>query len=142
MNYVERRFSEYECSEWNIGVKSLKTNTDRICNWGGLEITMLKRSKLKHKLDHGEHVIGVLTDRYDRGMDIPGFDGNSRPKYEDPLIIFYRIWGNSTASEKNKGRKDLWENVKSHVFDPMGIAIYLPRSSREPNNFIGQEFDD
>ena len=75
-------------------------------------------------------------------MDIPGFDGNSRPKYEDPLIIFYRIWGNSTASEKNKGRKDLWENVKSHVFDPMGIAIYLPRSSREPNNFIGQEFDD
>jgi len=141
IQYINRRVGEGEYQDWNIGIKSLKTTRTEEIEWGGLRIKMIERSKKRQHLIHGVHHIGVLTDRYDRVMDL-GPNYEQRPPDSPPLLMLYRIWGGSQFRGEGNGRVALYKGVEAEQLDPVGIAIYTPESILEPHNFIGQIFFD
>ncbi len=139
--YIFRRLSfQYpELTEWSVVVAG---NSNPVASgdpipFGGLEINRIQRSR-KHT-ERGFN-IGVLTDPDHLRIDLRP-DEVRNP--QNPLLLLYLIWKDSRAARQIESpqfdqRIDLYRFIESEKIDVLGIAIVLPRSSYEPNNYIGQ----
>ena len=144
--YIFRRLNDQnpELQNWSIALVSNAgpTAEDDPVIYGGLPINRIQRSR-KHT-ERGYN-IGVLTDKGHLLVDLRNgatspYDGRSP---QNPLLLFYLIWKNSTArSPREKPlydqRINLYRFVDSERIDVLGLAVVLPKSEYEPNNYIGQ----
>lgn len=137
LEYIKRRVADGELRKWRIGVvtNTVDSTKPNHVTFGGLPVNMIQRSRKKE--DSGYN-IGVLTEANHLVADLPPkardqYDGRSS---DEPLLLLYRIWKESAA--KKPGRLDLYHGLTSEKVDLLGLAVVLPYSAKEPDNYIGQ----
>ena len=146
LEYISRRMSDThpELTQWSVAVAgNLRPQYpgDPVL-YGGLRINRPGRSR---KYTEKGYNIGVLTESADLKIDlVPNaadpYDGRSP---QNPLLLLYLI-----AKESKSGtfrpdpsvneRIDLFQGIETKKKDVLGIAIVLPASPSEPNDYIGQ----
>lgn len=140
LQYIDRRLSHRspELTEWSfavVGNVNPNAENDPI-NYGGLEINRISRSR---KYTERGYNIGVLTE-----PDHLIIDGEESETRTHPLLLLYLIWKDSQARRAQNPnpqfgeRIDLFRFIETEKVDVLGIAIALPKSSIEGNNYIGQ----
>lgn len=144
LSYIFRRLNDSnpELSKWSFAVvgNSSPTKQNPTVNYGGLSINRIQRSR-KHT-SRGFN-IGVLTEPDHLTIDLDeGISKNSRSS-QNPLLLLYLISKDSEAKIYQKNprydqRIDLFRNIKSEKVDILGLALELPQSKFEPNNYLGQ----
>lgn len=147
LQYIFRRLDNPnpELQEWSIAVVGNAQPNPEIpaFNFGGLNINRIQRSR--KYTDHGFD-IGVLTEPAHLKIDLSPnasspFDGRTA---QNPLLILYPIWHGSKAAKFIENpllgqRIDLYRNINTEKIDALGVAIILPKSEYEPNNYVGQQ---
>ncbi|WP_341842314.1 Z1 domain-containing protein [Chitinophaga caseinilytica] len=141
LEYISRRQSgglhPPELGKWNIGIVSnVKPVEGLEPVWlGGVEVNMMQRSRV---VTNKGYNIGVMTSPNNLRIS---YDENG--KRAIPTLLIYLIWKGSkavarTLKEQKKVRVDLYHGVKEEPIDLLGVAIILPESRYEPNDYIGQ----
>lgn len=141
LSYIQRRLTDQnsELNEWSV---ALVGNIHPVASgdpltYGGIEINRIQRSR-KHT-ERGFNV-GVLTNPSDLRIDLYIDEVRS---VQNPLLLLYLVWSGSEArtfldSPKWDERIDLYRFINTEHLDVLGVAIALPESNFEPNNYIGQ----
>jgi hypothetical protein len=149
--YIFRRLNDQnpELQEWSVAIAGNinPVATDDPIHYGGLPVNRIQRGR--KSTDRG-YKIGVLTEPDHLSIDLPpesqiqNPNNNKIPYYirarssQNPLLLLYLIWKDSRTSSKSGQRLDLYDHVNSERIDVLGLAIILPKSTYEPNNYIGQ----
>lgn len=144
LSYIFRRLNDSELTDWSIAVvgNANPTAENVPINFGELQINRIQRSR-KHT-ERGYN-IGVLTEPQHLRIDLQEnatspYDGRTP---QNPLLLLYPIWKDSRASRfiehpNYDQRIDLYRYIETERIDVLGVAIVLPSSRYEPNNYIGQ----
>jgi len=139
LEYIKRRVADGELRKWRIGVvtNAIDRAKPNHVTFGGLPVNMIQRSR---KTEDSGYNIGVLTEANHLVADLPS--KKARDPYEgrssdEPLLLLYRIWKDSVANKKT-GREDLYQGLTCEKVDLLGLAVVLPHSAKEPDNYIGQ----
>jgi hypothetical protein len=141
LSYIFRRINDTvpELTEWSIAVvgNSNPTAENDPITFGGLSLNRIQRSR---KFTKRGFNIGVLTEPDHLNIDVDNSDTRSP---QNPLLLLYLIWKDSKARNQIINpvidqRIDLYRDVNTEKIDVLGIAILLPFSRQEPNNYIGQ----
>ncbi|NQT26143.1 Z1 domain-containing protein, partial [candidate division KSB1 bacterium] len=141
LSYIFRRLNDQnpELTQWSVAVagNSKRTATDDPANFGGLGINKIQRSR-KYTIQGFN--IGVLTEPDHLSIDL---GPNETRSPQNPLLLLYLIWKDSSSATQIENplpdqRINLYRYVDSERVDVLGIAIKLPRSQYEPNDYIGQ----
>ncbi len=143
LKYIFRRLNDTnpELTKWSVAVvgnqKSTKDNPS--VKYGDLSLNMIQRSR-KHT-EHGYN-IGVLTEP--AHLKINGVSRELRSP-QNPLLLLYLVWKGSKAVKfvetdrlRPNVRIDLYRFIDTQKVDLLGIAVVLPKSDYEPENYIGQ----
>lgn len=140
LQYITRRlaYQTPELTEWSVAVVgnvNPNAQNDPI-TYGGLKINRIRRSR---KYTERGYNIGVLTE-----PDHLKIDGEEPENRTHPLLLLYVIWKDSQSRRPENPnpqfseRIDLFRFVNTERVDVLGIAIALPESRFEQNNYIGQ----
>lgn len=141
LDYITRRLNDPnpELTEWSIAVvgNTRPNALDDPITFGGIQVNRIQRSR-KHT-QRGFN-IGVLTEPDHLRIDLPPDEIRSA---QNPLLLLYLIWKDSNAARQIDSplfdqRINLFRYINSEKIDVLGIAIVLPRSQNQPNNYIGQ----
>lgn len=140
IQYIARRLAHQtpELTEWSValvGNVNPNAKNDPV-NYGGLGINRIRRSR---KYTERGYNIGVLTE-----PDHLKIDGEMPENRTHPLLLLYIIWKDSQSRRPENPnpqfseRIDLFRYINTERVDVLGIAIALPESRFEQNNYIGQ----
>lgn len=141
LSYIFRRMNDTspELTDWSVAVVGNLNSTEENVpvEYGGLEVNRIQRSR-KHT--QKGYNIGVLTEPSHLNLDLNPGEIRS-PK--NPLLLLYLIWKDSKAARyidtpTFNQRIDLYRDIDTEKIDVLGLAIVLPSSRNEPNNYIGQ----
>lgn len=140
LQYIIRRLTHQtpELTEWSVAVVgNVNPNSENDpIDYGGLQINRIRRSR---KYTERGYNIGVLTE-----PDHLEVDEEEPENREHPLLLLYLIWKDSQSRRPENPnpqfseRIDLFRFIDSERVDVLGIAIALPESRFEQNNYIGQ----
>jgi len=141
IDYISRRLNDQnpELTQWSVAVvgnANPKAPNDPAL-FGELEINRIQRSR-KHT-QRGFN-IGVLTEPDHLTIDLNLHELRSP---QNPLLLLYLIWKDSRAAKQIENplfdqRIDLYRFIDIERIDVLGIAVLLPKSKNQPNNYIGQ----
>lgn len=146
LKYIQRRidYPMPELTHWSVAIASNinPQYTNDPVMYGGLRINRPGRSR---KYTERGYNIGVLTESEHLKIDLAAdaadpYDGRSA---QNPLLLLYLIAKESEAAKPRPNpslneRIDLFQGIPGEKNDVLGIAIVLPASQTEPNNYIGQ----
>lgn len=144
LSYIFRRLNDNnsELNEWSVAVvgNANPTEPNPAITYGGLSVNRIQRSR-KHT-ERGFN-IGVLTEPDHLSIDLLNGESREDRSPQNPLLLLYLIWKNSKASRFHENpqfgqRIDLYRFLETEKLDVLGMAIDLPQSRYEPNNYIGQ----
>ena len=142
LEYIRRRTSAVpaELKNWSVAVVGNKSSTPQNppIQLGGITVNPIQRSR--KYTNHGYNV-GVLTEPTHLTIDLP--DTSTSRSADNPLLLIYIISKDSQARKKRESvqvgtRVDLYYEVSSERINIVGLAIILPKSRSERNNYIGQ----
>jgi hypothetical protein len=137
--YIFRRqnYQTPELTHWDVAVVGNvnPTANNTPLDFGGLSINRIQRSR---KYTERGFNIGVLTEpeHLTVGVTNDGVRSN-------PLLLIYVIWSGSMARTQlatplPNQRINLFRDIDSEHIDVLGLAVALPASRFESNNYFGQ----
>lgn len=143
LDYIYRRLNDSypELLEWSVALVGNinPVGGSQTITLGGLDINPIQRSR---KYTQRGYNIGVLTEPSHLAVDLRINEVRSP---QNPLLLLYTLDSESSArrfisdGELRYGQRiDLFRFVETLRIDVLGIAVVLPISSREPNDFISQ----
>lgn len=142
--YIFRRLndSHAELTQWSLAVvgNTGPSTSKEPISYGNLPINRIQRSR---KFTLKGYNIGVLTEPDHLNIDL---ESNEKRSPENPLLLLYLINKDSKAkggeipeSELRVDQRiDLYRFLDTEKIDVLGLAIVLPESRFEPNNYLGQ----
>ncbi|MEW4264492.1 Z1 domain-containing protein [Priestia megaterium] len=137
ISYIRRvstEFSRKELTVWNVAVpgqNKSKPSHNKSVQFGGLDIIPVTRSRRNTQLK-----IGVLTNEMDLVMDK---EDKVEPHIrENPLLLIYRIWKDSTPERNKLGRLAPLFAGYEEKEDAIGLAIVFPKSRNQTEDYIAQ----
>jgi hypothetical protein len=149
LEYINRRLTDVhpELTEWSVAIAgnlNPQYPGDPV-SYGGLPINRPGRSR--KYTEHGYN-IGVLTESDHLKIDLASdaVDPYTGRTAQDPLLLLYLIAKeskpvrarNPALRPKVNERIELFYGVETEKIDVLGIAVVLPESEAEPDNYIGQ----
>jgi hypothetical protein len=135
--YISRRlnYQTPELTRWSValvGNANPTANNDPL-NLGELSVNRIQRSR---KFTERGYNVGVLTEPDHLTVDLS--DGETRSA-QNPLLLIYPIWKDSTARiQVPENQLTPGQRIDLYRIDVIGIAVVLPESRYEPNNYLGQ----
>ncbi len=146
IQYIQRRMTDNELSEWKIAIVGRKREgpTNKKIKIASLDLIPITRSRLNKDIYGNKYNVGVLTDKEHLRLDLSEdakspYDGRSAQR---PLLLLYIIASESKAriidTDRRPNRVDLFHGLNEEKVNVAGFALVLPRSTKERDNYIGQ----